>query len=456
MEPVTFNEIIEWTVGLPSKLSNISFTGVSTDSRNIKPGELYVPLKGENFDGHAFIDEAIKKGAAAYLSSEGSGMFGVPGIFVADTLTAYQEIAKNYLKKHRVKVVAVTGSNGKTTTKDIIFQILRNNFHTVATEKNFNNEVGVPRTILGLDKESEVLVIELGMRGAGQIRSLARIVEPDVSVITNIGEAHFELLGSYQAIAQAKCEILEHAKPEGATILNADDKWFKFCSDQARSKILSFGASNKADVKLLKKRGPDFNGYFLTVDVCGEIWKFHLPLLGEHNILNTLAAIAVTVSLGVPQEKVLPALESLEPTDKRMEVLKNPEGWTILNDTYNASPSSVGRALDILKDLKAEGSKYAVLGDMLELGEISLESHRNIGALVYKSGADELHTVGELGKEIAEGAKAAGMPAGHIFSWKDNNSLAEHLIKKIKKGDLVLVKGSRRMKMEEISKILAG
>jgi UDP-N-acetylmuramoyl-tripeptide--D-alanyl-D-alanine ligase len=463
MEPIALSQIIEWSGGkikTGTELNGIVVTGISTDSRTVKSGELFIPLTGENFDGHDYIIGAIEKGAVAFLSSRdiGAEFDGFPAVKVEDTLKAYHKIAHNYRKKFQIPIIAITGSNGKTTTKDILYHILSKKFKVLATEKNYNNEFGLPLTIMKLDSTYQVAVLEMAMRGLGQIRQLCEIACHDIGIITNIGEAHFELLGSYEAIARAKCEILENMKPEGTAVLNADDKWFDFCVERAPGKVISYGLGlkNSADFQVTDKQDKGLDGFLLEVRYGENTHSFELPILGVHNIYNTLAAIVAADTMGMTPEEIGDALKTLRPSDKRMEMHKSPDGWVILNDTYNASPSSMGKALEILSKLKHQGRKLAILGDMLELGEIAIQSHRNIGEQIADAEIDELHVMGELGREIALGAVDAGMNSDNVRYWPDKDSLMEYLIRRLKKDDIVLVKGSRRMKMEEIVEALLG
>lgn len=457
MEKITIEEIIRWTGGIPDgEISVTDITGISTDTRSIKPGELFIPLVGENFDGHNYVEKALGMGASAFLThreippeSQGRG-----GIRVKDTQRAYQDVARGYLKKYRIPVVAITGSNGKTTTKDYVAHVLSQKFKVVKTEKNFNNEVGVPRTVLQLDSSVEVLVIELAMRGRGQIRELARIVEPDISVITNVGESHFELLGSYEAIAMAKSEILEFIRPGGFSVLNADDRWYWYMMEKTTATINSFGINRKADVCLKEMKNLGIDGFELKVDIGGIVSPIHLPLPGVHNIYNALASITVGRCLGMSIEEISQGIATLEPTDKRFELKKAPGGWVVINDSYNASPTSMGNAIKIVGELSAGGRKIAVLGDMLELGAIEADAHRGIGEMVHKAGINLLFVKGKLGTEIAAGAGNAGMQHDNIYICKDSSEIIGKLKTLVREDDIILVKGSRRMKMEEVAENL--
>lgn len=457
MEKITIEEIISWTGGIPDGDISVSeITGISTDTRSIKPGELFVPLVGENFDGHNYLEKALGMGASAFLSHREIPLElkGRGGIRVQDTQRAYQDIARGYLKKYRIPVVAITGSNGKTTTKDYVAHVLSRKFNVVKTEKNFNNEVGVPRTVLQLNSSVDVLVIEMAMRGKGQIRDLARIVEPDISVITNVGESHFELLGSYEAIARAKSEILEFIKPCGYCVLNADDRWYWYMVEKTSSTIKSFAINKKADVSLLEKKSLGIDGFELKVDIGGIVAPIHLPLPGEHNIYNALASITVGRCLGMSPDDISEGIATLQPTDKRFELKKASGGWVVINDSYNASPTSMGNAIKIVGELSAKGRKIAVLGDMLELGSIEADAHRGIGEMVYESGINLLFVKGKLGNEIAFGAGKAGMKDENIYICKDSSEIIGRLKTLVREDDIILVKGSRLMKMEEVAENL--
>lgn len=453
MEKIGFNELAAWTSGVwTGKVKKGEITGISTDSRTIMPGELFIPIKGDNFDGHVFIKDVLRRGASGFLTSQPPhpDIADMGGILVPCTMKAYQDIARNYLKQFRIPVTAVTGSNGKTTVKDMISQLLEGRYKTVKTEKNFNNEIGVPKTVFNVDSSTEALVVELAMRGLGQIRQLAEIVKPDIALITNIGEAHYELLGSIEAIAEAKSEILEHLNPSGFAILNADDPWFFKFAEKSPARVVSFGAKHNADVLLLKSDDLGLKGYNLILSVDKKIHSFYLPLLGTHNIYNALAAVAAARCLRLSLKEIEERMRNLKPSDKRMEAVQTQSGWTVLNDSYNASPASTIKALDILGNLPCTGRRIAVLGDMLELGVIARQSHRNIGEYAYGKRINALIVKGDLGAEIAEGALISGMDKKNVLLINDNKDISQYLKKFLHKGDVVLIKGSRRMAMEEI------
>ncbi|MCD4784730.1 MAG: UDP-N-acetylmuramoyl-tripeptide--D-alanyl-D-alanine ligase [Candidatus Eremiobacteraeota bacterium] len=454
---IKLSDIIKWTGGsCDNDSADFEFTGVSTDSRSIKPGELFIPLVGENFNGHKFIQKVLENGAAGFLYAENAE--DIPGegirISVNDTLRAFQDIACNYLRQFHIPVVAITGSNGKTTTKDILAHLLSQKYKVLKSLKNYNNEIGVPTTVMQLTPDIEVLIVELAMRGVGQIRELARIVSPDIALITNIGEAHFELLGSIEAIAQTKSEILEYLAPHGFAVLNADDNWYSWLSGKSGAQVVSFGMKNDAGIQLIDKKDLGLGGFDLDVKIENREFSFHLPLLGVHNIYNSLSAIAIAHCLRLSPQQISEGMKTLIPSDKRMEVRQSAGGWTVLNDSYNASPASTQGALDIMKRLPCTGRRIAVLGDMLELGEIAQDSHREVGVKVNEYGIDYLLVEGELGAQIATGARMSGMNSDRVIELENNERIYEKLKSIVKKGDIILVKGSRLMKMEEIAEKL--
>ncbi len=379
---------------------------VSIDSRTVKSGELFIPIKGPKFDGHDFIDEARKKGALV--------------LDVKDGNKALQKLAKEHRAKFKIPIIGVTGSVGKTTTKDMLASILAQEKLTLKNEENYNNEIGVPLTLLKLNKQHKYAVIEMAMQGLGEIELLADIVRPNIAIITNIGEAHLEFLKTKKNVAKAKSEIFKYQTKNDFAIINADDEYFEHLKvKHKKSKIITFGILEKADITTKTLRG------------------IKLPLPGQHNIYNALAAIAAAKLLGIKKKSIKKGLETFKASSKRMDIFDHPSGIRIINDTYNANPQSMEAALKVLSIHQAR--KVAVLGDMFELGKKSIPAHKRIGKLARKLGVDEFITVGKLSKN---------MKANHHF--KNNQAAITGLKKLILKGDAILIKGSRGMKMEEI------
>jgi UDP-N-acetylmuramoyl-tripeptide--D-alanyl-D-alanine ligase len=429
--------------------------GISIDSRNIKAGELFVAIKGDRFDGHDFVPDAIKKGAwgalvdRTVLEKKFESLGGLKNILpVEDTLYAFQEMSRMHRKKFSIPVVGITGSNGKTTTKEMLAGILKQQGPVLKNEGNLNNHIGVPLTLLRLDVKHKAAVVEMGMSATGEIDTLARLVSPTVGVITNIGPAHLEFLGSLDIIAQAKGELFGNMRPEGTVVLNADDRYFKTLKSKFHGRIMTFGIENKADVWATEiQQNKDFTDFKLSAD--GSTANVRLRAVGRHNVYNALAAAAAAIAVGLSIDAVKYGLDAFAPIAMRSEI-KQLQGRTVLADCYNANPASMEAAIVTLMSLKANKQAVAVLGDMLELGASSVREHRATGATVVRLGVDVLITIGTLAKHIAEGAIKAGMPKERIFETETHAEAAALVRKLSHPGDAVLVKGSRGMKMEKI------
>ena len=421
-------EILAATGGSCRSLQNVEFTGINTDSRTIKSGELFVALSGENFDGHNYCAKALALGAAGVLVSH--DVEGLPQDAVViktdDTLKAYQLIAKAWRDKQKnLKVVAVTGSNGKTSTKDLIAACLACKYNVVKTEANFNNEIGLPKTLLNIKSDTEVAVVEMGIRGLGQIRALCKLASPDAAVVTNVGETHMELLGSMENIARAKSEIVENLTAQQFAVLNNDD------------------AGVYAQNIKLTAEGSEFD---CVCAAAGEKEHIVLPLLGEHNVYNALAAIAVAVTFNVPLAQIKEALKNVRLTGKRQEFMQF-GSVTVINDAYNASPASMASALKTLhavKDAKG-GRAVAVLADMLELGVLSVQAHKEVGEMAAAEGVDVLIT---YGTEAVHTGRAAQEKGVKTFICHDRAEAAKILSGILRNDDIILLKGSHSMQVD--------
>lgn len=392
-------EIEEITGG--KVLGKGKITGISTDSRTIKLGELFIPLKGKNFDGRRFLKK-------------------VPlALNVKNGLAALQKLAAYHRDKFKIPIIGVTGSVGKTTTKDMLASILSWEMPVLKNEENLNNEIGVPLTLLQLNKKHKAAVIEMAMQRLGEIETLARIVRPHLAIITNIGEAHLKFLKTKRNVARAKAEIFTYLKKGDFAVINQDDEHFEHLRGCVRrnARVITFGILEKADVTPKDLRG------------------IKLPVPGEHMIMDALAAVAAARFLGIKKASIKKGLERFRPSSKRMEVIVRPDGTKILNDTYNANPQSMAAALKVLSSLP--GRKIAVLGDMLELGSISKEAHRRIVKLTRALKIDKLFTLGKLWPKASA-------------SEKDRKTLLKKLKKFIRPRDIILLKGSRGMKMENL------
>ena len=435
--------------------------GISTDSRSIKKGELFFALKGPRFDGNKFLKDALSKGASgAVVSAQVSDLqsqnprLGFPLIHVQDTLTALGDVAGYWRKMHPVPLIAVSGSCGKTTTKEMIASILKVSRCIVKTEGNLNNLIGLPLTLFSLNNIHEAAVVELGISKKGEMKRLAEICSPDVAVLTNIGESHIETLGSIDGVASEKGELFQDMDIHGTAVINIDDPRLAKMENTIRAKKVTFSLKSKADVMLKESSAFSLqpsaseHGISASFIALGMEIPVKLKYTGVHNLYNAAAAIAATLSLGVTKDEIKEGLCSAEPVHGRMEVLTSGRGIRIIDDTYNANPMSMEASLKMLANMR--GRKVAVLGDMLELGDMSKDAHRRIGRLVQDMGVSMLFVIGSFSGDIAYGAKDAGMAGDRIQMAKDKNEIITILTDTLKEGDNVLIKGSRVMAMEEI------
>lgn len=452
MDKISLAEVLQVTNAETDSAAEIFFEGVTTDSRKITGGTLFVALKGENFNGEDFAQDALKKGAAAVLVSKNFDK-NIDGVIIKvdDTLTAYRQIAGAWRDRFDIPIVAVTGSNGKTTTKDLVAAALNSLGNVQKTSGNFNNEVGVPMTLLELNDKHKAAVVEIGMRGLGQIETLAQVVKPTIGIVTNVSEAHIELLGSIENIARAKGELVEAIQAGGTIILNADNVHTVGMKDLVRDgvKILTYGLENEADFVakniLIGSVSTEF-----TLSFRGKEYDFEIPMLGRHNVSNALAAIAAGYAVGLSVPEVQRGFSTLTTTKMRFEVIRR-DGLTIINDAYNASPASMRVAIKTTSEIY-NGKLIAVLGDMLELGDISERVHREIGAFLAENKFDTLITLGELGRFIAAGAREAGLK--NIYSFDTHEDAAKKILELVRDGDTILFKASHVMHMEKIIELI--
>ena len=453
MAAFTLDEAVRATGAAVEHEASVRFTEVSTDTRRIVPGSLFVALRGERFDGGDFAAAAVEKGAAGVLVSqsvaaEKVASLSVPILRVSDPLAAYQALAHAWRMKFQLPVVAITGSNGKTTTKDLAASVLGTAWPVLKTEANFNNEVGLPLTLLQLTPAHRAAVVEIGMRGLGQIAALALVAAPSIGVVTNVGETHIELLGSLENIARAKSELVEAIPAGGAVILNADDPrvaaMAKTCRPTVR--VVTFGIERAATVRGLDLVAEGLSSRFCVSFDGGDREAFTLPLAGRHNVYNALAALAVGWTLGLSPAAMGQGLAHPNLTGQRFECYEK-NGYTIINDAYNASPASMAAALATLSET-ARGRRVAVLGDMLELGAIARQAHRRVGEEAAAFGVELLFTCGTLGAEIAQAAQAAGVKEVHACA--SHEEAGAFLRRSLQPGDTILFKGSHGMRMDKI------
>ncbi|WP_430114035.1 UDP-N-acetylmuramoyl-tripeptide--D-alanyl-D-alanine ligase [Paenibacillus macerans] len=433
--------------------SGIAVRGAVTDSRQITQDCLFIPLSGERFDGHDFAADCLAAGAAATLWERSKGTPPGPAVLVDDCLEALQTLAKSYLIQAGAKVVGITGSNGKTTTKDLVYSLLSTTYKVHKTKGNFNNHIGLPLTVLAMPEDTEIAVLEMGMSGRREIELLSKLAEPETAVITNIGEAHLLQLGSREEIARAKLEILAGMKPGGLFVYNGDEPLIPQVLAEAdtakpdRLRTATFGLGQGNDEYPTGMMFMEDRTLFTSRGTGGE--PLELPLLGEHNVVNALAALAVARRYGVSEAAIRDGLRHAELTGMRIERIVGASGVTILNDAYNASPTSMKAAIGVLEKMKGFRQRIAVLGDMLELGASEEEYHREIGASLTPDKVDQLFTYGTLGLKIAEGA-AGHLKPSRIHAYTDKTELIRDLTSLIHPKDVVLVKASRGMKLEEV------
>lgn len=428
---------------------DVVVTGVSTDTRTILPDNLFVALVGPNFDGHTFVDVAKSKKAAAVLVSHEIPGLGIPQIIVPDTMEALGVIAAQWRASFPIPVIGVTGSSGKTTVKNMIASILMaeadwDASKVIATEGNLNNHIGLPLSILNLDVHHDCAVLEMGMNKLGEIAYLSHIAKPNVSVITNAGPCHLEGVGgSIAGVAQAKGEIFDGLAPDGTAVLNRDDEFFSYWMGKIGTRpYITFGMTDNADVHADKIVSQPLFQQFNLVTHVGEI-EINLPLLGEHNVMNALAAASACIAVGVDLDSIKKGLEVVSSSEGRMQTHQLPSGAVVIDDAYNANPKSTRAAIDYLAEMP--GTKVLAFADMKELGEQELQYHREIGEYAKKQGVDYLFAYGELAEEAVKafGASAKICP--------DKMAIIGELDSLLKKQDTtVLVKASNSMGMQKL------
>jgi UDP-N-acetylmuramoyl-tripeptide--D-alanyl-D-alanine ligase len=433
--------------------AGLIIAGVSKDTRTIEPGNLYIPLIGDRFDGHHFVQDAFDKGASASLwqKDHADAPAGAPLIFVDDTLAALQQLARAYAAKLQVRIIGVTGSNGKTTTKDMVAAVMSTSFNVHKTIGNYNNHIGLPLTMLQLSEDTEVAVLEMGMSGRGEIQFLSELAGPEAVIITNIGESHLLQLGSREEIARAKTEILHGLKPGGLFVYNGDEPLIEQTVSEMKLdkeiRSVRFGLQTTNDYYPTEMEMSGEGTSFAVNAVSGV--SFRIPLLGRHNVVNALAVIALAQRWGISADRIADGLQTMQLTGMRIEMIKAKSGLTILNDAYNASPTSMRAAIQLLHELKGYGRKFVVLGDMLELGPRAADFHREIGELLDPAEIGHIYVFGPLAKHIAEEARKRYAP-DRVHTFDDKRELIDALTAEVAAEDVVLVKGSRGMRLEQV------
>ena len=423
------------------------FAGVATDTRSLAAGSLFVALSGERFDGHDFIEAAVRQGAAGIVASrEPAGVPPAVAVFrVSDTRQAYQDLARFHRCRFQMPVIAVTGSNGKTSTKDMIAAVLSTQRNILKTEANFNNEIGLSQTLLKIGPEHEAVVVEMGMRGLGEIAGLAATARPTVGVVTNVGETHLERLGSVENIAAAKAELVQALPMEGIAILNGDDVHVLAMRQKTNARVMTYGTGPDLDVQAINLQY-SAQGVIFDCRTKQATVAISLPVPGIHNVYNALAAITVALELGVGLEAAARGLATFEPGKMRLNIRKYGD-ITVIDDTYNASPLSMAAAIDVLATV-AKGRKLAAIGDMLELGAAAPAAHEKVGRQLAAAGVEAVLALGEMARVAAEAARDHGVAM--VVACPDHPTAIQLLRKTLLPGDTLLLKGSRGMTMEKL------
>ena len=449
--------------------SKVRIRRIWTDSRTSRAGDLFVALRGPNFDGHRYVGDAITRGAVGAIVQQSawrrissrirriaSSASHVPVVIIGvhDPLRAYQDLAAVHRRQFHIPVVAITGSTGKTTTKEMVSHILSKRWRLLKTQGNFNNSIGVPRTLLGLNQRHEAAVIEMGVDQEGQTTRLCEIANPALGVITNVGTDHLEFFGNLEGSARAKAELLANLPNDGVVMLNADDDYFDRFSREATCPVVSYGISQKADVRasdvVFDRQGATFR---LHLPLGGKTKVIRMRFAGHHNVSNALAGAAVGYAMGLPIEDLAEGLANVRPAPMRSEI-RRWKGITFLYDCYNANPDSMRAALTLLANLGEGKRTIAVLGDMRELGAKEEQFHREIGVFVAKQGFSHFIACGRFGPCFVEGAQRAGMSARAISRARSIPHAARILEKLARPGDMILLKASRGIEIERVLKLM--
>lgn len=453
MKNLTLRNIVKVCRGVyhgPEEALDREVDSIITDSRKAEAGALFVAIVGERVDAHKFIPDVMAKGALASVSERELEGADFPYIQVESSLQAVKDIAEFYLEQLQIPVVGITGSVGKTSTKEVIASVLKEKYRTLKTQGNFNNELGLPLTVFRLRDEDEIAVLEMGISDFGEMTRLAKIAKPQTCVITNIGTCHLENLGDRDGVLKAKTEIFQYLKPEGHIVLNGDDDKLSTVVEYKGIRPVFFGLDKNRDVYADEIVNRGLKGVSCRIHLGGDAFSVLVPMPGIHMVYNALAAAAVGRIYGLTTEEIKKGIESLEAISGRFKMIET-DSLLIVDDCYNANPMSMKASLDVLHD--GAGRRVAILGDMGELGENEIALHREVGAHAASCGIDACVCVGSLARHMAEAAREAD-PEFPVFYEETRESLLENLGRYIQKGDTVLVKASHFMKFEEVVKAL--
>ena len=448
--------IADWLQANGQRMEEVLVHGVSIDSRSVQAGDLFIPFRGEQVNGHKFVKGAIEKGAAAslWMKDEPNPPKNIPLIFVEDPEIALQEMARVYRGTLNCTVIGITGSNGKTSTKDLVASVLAPYFNVRKTEGNFNNELGMPLTILSLDEDTEYAVLEMGMSGFGEISFLSQLAKPDYAIITNIGEAHMQDLGSREGIAKAKFEIIDGLAPAGKLFYDGDEPLLQALA-QGRTdiQVLSFGHGKENDLALQEVESADAGSDFTVVGLLND--QFTIPVYGAHQVKNTLAAILLAKEADVSTDEIREALNNAVLTDMRMQPIVTNNGSLFINDAYNAAPTSMRAALSFIKETGLRKGKWVVLGDMLELGDEEQKYHESIAEQLLEMKLEGILLYGPRMKWLYDELKKQQKASRLIWSGDDYAPIVNELRQSTGSNSVILLKGSRGMALERILELFS-
>jgi UDP-N-acetylmuramoyl-tripeptide--D-alanyl-D-alanine ligase len=446
---LTLEEISKAVNGTLDGAGNVKVRGYSIDSRTLSAGELFFAIKGPRFDGHQFLQQAADRKAAAAIVETASGS-DFPVIRVANTLEALQSLARHVRRQWGMTIIGVTGSAGKTTTKEMVASVLGKKFTVLRSVGNLNNEFGLPLCLLRAERYQNIGVLEMGMSARGEIRKLASIAEPSEGVVTNVNPVHLEFFKSVDEIAEAKAELLEGLREPKVAYLNNDDSRVRAMARKFDGKIVTYGVKSVASFKVQQMQDLGLDGTAFTIHYGRRDLKFALPLLGQHNVSNAIAAIAVGATHEVPWELIGEAIAEMKPEKMRGQVIKFREGFAVIDDSYNSNPRALSEMIRFIGRLQGYQRKILVAGEMLELGPEGPELHRGCGREAARAGLELIVAVQGQATEILEGALEAGMDRSRLKFMRDAVQAGELLARTVKKGDVVLIKGSRGVRLEQV------
>lgn len=430
---------------------DVTFFGVTTDSRKVTKASLFIPLIGEKFDGHDYIEQCFKAGASVCLTSKPiPEVAGCSAVLVDDTAKALRDLAAWHRKKFVIPVVGITGSVGKTSTKDMVSCVLSQKYSVLKTQGNFNNEIGLPLTVLNIDSSHETAVIEMGMSGFGEISRLTSIARPDIAIITNIGVSHIEKLGSQEGILKAKLEILEGLHKDGLVVLNGDDPLLKPLKGKLPFRTVLYGMHRGSDYTASNYQTMGEQGTSFEITVNETLYNVEIPVPGIHNVYNALAAIAAGIEMKIPMEIIIDGIKQFSPGNMRQSII-NHNGIKIINDAYNASPQSMQAAINVLEEISSGSRSIAVLGDMFEMGDMSKDLHYSVGEFIKNKKINYIITVGQDSGMISQAVADSGNGEIKLRHFESNKEALKYILGIVMPGDYILIKGSRGMKMEEIA-----